>query len=79
MTDVAAIAAGLTKVQRTYLTVRAFRPGNWSTGIEERLHTYPPSNTHQVLIRLGLVGSSGCILPLGLAVRAALDHAREKE
>lgn len=63
------IAKGLTKAQRAYMTVKA-EPTVWA---QERWMTFPPSNTHRVLMERGLVDRSGRITPLGLRLRAHLE------
>ena len=72
MTDVDSIVAGLSEAQKMWLTTKAeFRkPTAWA---ERRWMTFPPLNTHKVLMRLGLVGGFGTITETGLAVRAKLE------
>ena len=71
MTDVAEIAAGLTKAQRAYLTTNAMQRDPYGEG-RARWMTFPPSNTHGVLQRLGLVDGVGLIRKTGLTVREYL-------
>ncbi len=66
LSEIARIAAGLTKAQRGYLTDKAANVYN------EVWHCYPPANTHAVLMRLRLVERDGRLTSLGLAVRAYL-------
>ena len=65
------LAAGLTKAQRAYLTVKAEwkKPRVWA---QERWMTFPPAGTHRVLMTLGLVDGAGQIRDTGLAVRSYL-------
>ncbi len=72
--QVAEIVAKLTKAQRRWLV--SAEP-NASLG--GALATYPPSSTCKVLHRLGLWWWCGMLNDLGLAVRASLLHAEEKE
>jgi hypothetical protein len=69
--DIAKIAAGLTKAQRGYLTKGVV----YSAYEPDRLATYPPPNTHAVLMRLDLVKRCGAVTPLGLAVRNHIQQA----
>lgn len=70
--DIAKIAEGLTKAQREYLTSRAQwkKPTCWA---QERWMTFPPANTHRVLMAQNLVDASGQIREMGLAVRQHLQ------
>jgi hypothetical protein len=71
--DIAKIAASLSKAQRAYLTVKAeWRDPTGSYGM--RWMTFPPRNTHDVLMRSGLVDGCGLIRENGLAVRAYLQE-----
>lgn len=73
MTDPAQIAKGLSEAQKAYMTTRAVwrQPATWA---DSRWMTFPPPNTHRVLMQKGLVTSNGCLTnPLGLAVRAELE------
>ena len=73
-TEIARIAAGLSKAQRAYLTEKAeWRDPTGYYG--EKWMTFPPRSTHDVLMRLGLVDRSGGVLELGLAVR---DYLKER-
>lgn len=65
------VAAKLTKAQRLYLT-RYARFKSPAIGHERRWMTFPPRNTHGVLIRLGLVDGCGQISPFGLEAAAAI-------
>lgn len=69
------IAASLSEAQKRYLSDQAFmrRP---APCLEARLMTFPPRNTHRVLIERGLVHHTGEILPLGLVVRSHLLKER---
>lgn len=70
--DARIIAKGLAGPQRKWmLAAKSIEPFS-------DLYTYPPPNTHRVLMRLGLVMDNGCLLPLGMRVRAALDDSRRK-
>lgn len=72
MTDVDSIVAGLSEAQKMWLTTKAeFRkPTAWA---ERRWMTFPPHNTHKVLVRLGLVNDIGAITETGLAIRTKLE------
>lgn len=76
MTRAQEIAGKLTKAQRAYLTDRAeWRDPTGYYG--KRWMTFPPRNTHDVLMRLGLVDGCGLIRETGLEVRRILmeqDH-----
>lgn len=64
------IAGKLTKAQRAYLTDRAeWRDPTGHYG--KRWMTFPPRNTRDVLMRLGLV-DGWSLTPLGLEVRRIL-------
>lgn len=66
-----ALVDKLTKAQRAYLTDKAeWRDPTGYYG--HRWMTFPPSNTHRVLMRLGLVDGSGMLTRLGLQVRTYL-------
>lgn len=66
--EVARIAAGLTKAQRRWI---ALAEPNRSLG--GALATYPPSQTCQVLHRLGLWLWCGALTQSGLRVKAYLE------
>jgi len=72
MTDPAQIARRLSKAQQAYMTTKAVwrQPATWA---ESRWMTFPPPNTHRVLVQMGLVTINGRLTPLGLAVRTELE------
>lgn len=73
MSEAEKVAAGLTKAQRAYMTHKAeWRDPTGYYGM--RWMTFPPRNTHDVLIRLGLVDRCGLISEAGLEVRAILER-----
>jgi hypothetical protein len=65
------IVRKLTKAQRNYLTTKAefCRLHHWSP---KQWMTFPPKNTHDALIRLGLVNRSGKITAVGRIIRRNL-------
>ena len=63
------VADRLSEAQRRYMTTEACDPPFLGADIM----TFPPPNTHEVLMRLGLVRSIGVITPFGLCVRAILE------
>ena len=72
--DVAAIARGLTKAQREWLTVKAVK---WSFyhGDKGQWAAFGPSRTLKALADRSLVNfRTGRLLPLGLAVRQHLEQ-----
>lgn len=71
MTDIDKIIAGMSEAQKAYMSSKSVwhRPAVWA---QERWMTFPPSNVHNVLMRLGLVDRSGQILDIGQAVRQRL-------
>jgi len=69
--DAAAIAAQLSGAQRAWIGKLAC----WkqpALGHPPRWMTFPPANTHRVLIAKALCDRSGQISKLGLAIRAHL-------
>ena len=66
------IVGKLSEAQKAYLTVKATwrAPTAWA---EKRWMAFPPSNTHSVLKRLGLMNSIGAITDDGLEVKALLE------
>ena len=78
MTDPHAIAKSLSKAQRRYLTTQAHQRDPYGDG-RARWMTFPPRNTHDVLMRLGLVDGVGLIRDCGLAVRAVLLEGTEND
>jgi|GEM_PF-6755049 len=70
MTDLEQIAKGLTRAQKAYLTTKARHEFVWG---EWRWMTYPPTNTHTILHKLGLVLAVGMITDLGMQVRNLLQ------
>ena len=76
--EIERIAKGLTKAQKAYLTVKAeWRDPTGYYG--SRWMTFPPSNTHSVLMRLGLVDGCGLIREPGLRVRAHLANKEQTD
>ena len=65
------IVRKLTKAQREYLTTKAefLRPAHWGS---KQWMTFPPKNTHDVLMRHGLVKRSGKITAVGRVIRRRL-------
>jgi len=72
------VVKGLSKAQRCWLVERAKwrSPSNYCP---PRWMTFPPSNTHRVLMERGLMDRGGQILTLGLAVRAILQDEHRME
>lgn len=62
------IVGSLSEAQRSWM---ASAMPTWEGG---PVFTYPPTNTHRVLMRLGLVDSSGMLSEPGVAVRAHLNN-----
>lgn len=73
--QIAAVVEGLSEAQRRYLLeARPIFPIGAAPDEAELWATFPPSNTCKVLHWLGLWQWDGCLLPLGLAVRAHLER-----